>query len=892
MPEKIKNFYTSNPWTSRFIITVLVIVLLITGARIALSPAIIYATNSWLQKQGINSSIEDININIFDGTVSLINARGRKQDKNLFNIGLVDIRWQWAPLSEKIIQITGVTLDRLDIAIARYQDQLTISGINIPLQTTASNTKNTPADSADEDVRPWAADLGEVVFTRLNICYLQHLANKAESNKSTLYIDYCVTVDEMAWHGSIAYARDESLLQKNELPVSSTGSFQLKGLKVVDNRLGKYLLTSQSNTLNNVVISGLNNIHIDEIDMNRLSLLQRDDDKHRDAIRFTRLNISDIQLSNLDQLSLNNIRIDDPGLYIVKHSTTDWEYQQWLPQGNTAAENTSRTDHNKTETGEASAFSLAIKNTTLSNTDWCYQDNSTQLYYCLTFEQLNWQGAMDYNTVSSGPDSVAIKFDGDLALTKTLVQNHSINRALLRLSSLKLDGIKVNAIDDVALQKLSLSTLAALQRKDKADDNTLAFGELTVRDINYRGNGIKIDDIRLTQLQSQVSRNSDGSWEHDKWRLKDSTSDKTEAVSSKPAAADSASKPFAVSLNTLEVTTDKKIGLTDNSTSPPMNIGLQKLSFDLSKLYSDKPDNNSLFKLFAKTTRHGTIDLEGTIKPFAKKLSFNARGKLKGFDLRAATPATRKAIGHIIQSGQLDADLDLVAVDGILDSNISLSLYQFHIKALNKKDAEKLDKEFGMPLNKTLVLLRDKDGSIHLDIPITGDVNNPDFDPMDAIITATSKAATVTLITFYTPYGLAYAGGNILFDLATALSFDPIDFAPGSAELTEQNTGQLDKLATLLTEKPQIHLTLCGITGPQDTYSLYPELSKASKDEKPAVALSKEQQAKLKQIAKERQVNSKKYLVSKKGIAHDRLILCTPEHRTDEDTVSGVEIEI
>ncbi len=292
------------------------------------------------------------------------------------------------------------------------------------------------------------------------------------------------------------------------------------------------------------------------------------------------------------------------------------------------------------------------------------------------------------------------------------------------------------------------------------------------------------------------------------------------------------------------------------------------------------------------------MDIEGTIKPFAEKISFDANGKLKGLDLRAASPATKKAIGHTIQSGQMDADLTLLAVDGELDSNIALSLYHFNIKAASKKDAEKLDEKFGMPLNQTLVLLRDRDDSIHLDIPITGDVNNPNFQPMDAIIKATTKAATVTLITFYTPYGLIYAGGSVAFNLATALNFDPINFAPGSAEILNDGKEQLDGLTKLLVEKPQVHLTLCGVTNQQDVYALFPthkqkQETKAD-DEKnnTEIKLNDEQSSKLTQLAKDRQINAKNYLVDESGIEHDRLILCAPEHNTDEDAIAGVEIVI
>jgi hypothetical protein len=52
-----------------------------------------------------------------------------------------------------------------------------------------------------------------------------------------------------------------------------------------------------------------------------------------------------------------------------------------------------------------------------------------------------------------------------------------------------------------------------------------------------------------------------------------------------------------------------------------------------------------------------------------------------------------------------------------------------------------------------------------LEIPVTGDLRNPDFDPTDATTKATSSAITTDVLNFYTPFrlvtlvdGLARAG--------------------------------------------------------------------------------------------------------------------------------------
>ena len=59
-----------------------------------------------------------------------------------------------------------------------------------------------------------------------------------------------------------------------------------------------------------------------------------------------------------------------------------------------------------------------------------------------------------------------------------------------------------------------------------------------------------------------------------------------------------------------------------------------------------------------------------------------------------------------------------------------------------------------------------------------------------------------------------------------------------------------------------------------------------------SLRLSKEQVTGLNNLAHERQENSKNLLVEKYKIEHERLILCDPEHNTDDDAIAGVEINI
>ncbi|MCW8831012.1 MAG: hypothetical protein OQK32_05755, partial [Gammaproteobacteria bacterium] len=194
------------------------------------------------------------------------------------------------------------------------------------------------------------------------------------------------------------------------------------------------------------------------------------------------------------------------------------------------------------------------------------------------------------------------------------------------------------------------------------------------------------------------------------------------------------------------------------------------------------------------------------------------------------------------------------------------------------------------PLNSSLSLLRDRDNTIRLEIPVSGDIESPEFDPKDAIVQATSTAITAAVIQYYTPFGLVFAAES-LFDLATTLNFDPVLFDAGETVLNATDKEQLDRLAALMLERPGIHLTLCGISNRADKDRLFPVSDKAATSEqKQTIPLSKENIASLKQLAGLRSANTKNYLVNEKAVKAGRLIECSPEYR--EDKIAGVEISI
>ncbi len=882
--NQIKTLYNNNLWQGRLILATLITLLILVIVRVSLPYTIIYSAVYWLDQQGITAQIEDITIDINEGKFSIHGASGKKDDTRVFNIGKASIDWEWTPLSKKTIHVTDVTLEDFNLKAAQYQDAIEIAGIVIKEGETVEQQ---PTD--EDSPVAWGASLNQIDFHDLGFCFQQFDSPFEQTNKENNLLDYCADIAQLSWQGDFSLGSAGLPDQGPEDRLAVDGTLQIKLLKLFNNRLEGALINIGDTSFSDIKINGINDIKLESINLAELTLLQQSGhSKHRHAVELTKLDISGISFSKLDTLALESIELIKPVISMGKDKTGKYRYEQWLLQQAPAGKGPAKASNE--ETAASNAFNIRLGNIKIIDSEVCYEqqasDTSKQsqaLDYCLNLSSSEWDGNLAITT-PAGTKPLSLSIQGGLALSGFTTTNNLLNRDLLSFNNLEIDNIAVSSLDDLAFGKLDLDKLAALELTSTEDKYTATVAGIDVSAFSYRNNTLSLDKAAISDLGLEITQNSDGSLDFEQWKF--TTDDQ------KAAAQDTTSKPDAepvkIKIGEFSLDTTRLVEFADLSVTPNMLIGLKEIHFKIKELDSEQPRHGSPIELSAKTTRHGTITVSGVAMPFETKPSFDASGKIAGLDLRALSPKAEQAIGHIIKSGQLDADLKLVSEDGQLDSNIGLVLNHFNLKARSKKDAAALDETFGMPINQSLMLLKDKKGRIKLDIPITGDINNPEFDPTDAIIKATAKATTVTLITFYTPYGLAYAGGNVLFNIATAMNFDPVIFDAGSSQLTDAHMGQLGKLAELLTERPAVHLTLCGFTNLNDREKLFTEIIDREKVKPP----SADRLQKLHQLGSERQENVKNHLVSVGKISHDRLILCEPEHSDDADAIGGVEISI
>jgi outer membrane protein OmpA-like peptidoglycan-associated protein len=160
-------------------------------------------------------------------------------------------------------------------------------------------------------------------------------------------------------------------------------------------------------------------------------------------------------------------------------------------------------------------------------------------------------------------------------------------------------------------------------------------------------------------------------------------------------------------------------------------------------------------------------------------------------------------LGHRFTEGQLDNDFEIRIERNRLTMSNAL--------ALATVDAEEIPGKEGPPLATAVALLEDRDGNIKLDVPVEGDLTDPNFRVLGALNPIIMKAVAGTAALAIQPLGSVLLVGSLLADQALKVTFQPAPFDAGSTELNPAARQYLDQLATKLRDKPKLRVRVCGV---------------------------------------------------------------------------------
>ncbi|WP_092420818.1 DUF748 domain-containing protein [Pseudomonas sp. NFPP07] len=333
-----------------------------------------------------------------------------------------------------------------------------------------------------------------------------------------------------------------------------------------------------------------------------------------------------------------------------------------------------------------------------------------------------------------------------------------------------------------------LHTLDTLKTRD-----FVKWQQLVLEGLNYQhGDSLTINKVNLMQPYARFMINDDRTTNIDDLLIPQ-PADSAPKGAAKPAAKE---KPLGIHIGQIAIN-DGSANFADFSLTPNFATAVQQLNGQIGTIDSRqaKPAN---VDIKGKVDRYAPVTIKGSVNPFDPMAALDIATSFKRVELTNLTPYSGKFAGYRIRKGRLNLDLHYVITNGQLKAENKVVVEQLEL-------GEKVDSPdaVSLPLKLAVALLKDVDGKISIELPVTGDLNNPQFSVMPIVwqtlrnLIVKAAAAPFKLIG-----GLVAGGGSE--DLGS------VSFAPGSSDLSPESEAALVKLSNALKERPALRLEIEG----------------------------------------------------------------------------------
>ncbi|MGC9518906.1 MAG: DUF748 domain-containing protein [Desulfuromonadaceae bacterium] len=791
MPETAPEPVTQNSpphgkWRPRVLKSVRL--LLYTAAVILLILTLLPAglrlgAEHWLNKQpGIAAEIGNIDLNLFSATFVLEDLRIEYAGTPHARVERLAIGAKYLPLWHKQAFIDYVELDGVLLVLEQDKNEMIEPGAGLrigglPLPRTAAEKQNAEPQAEEETATPWGFGWNHIEIGDAEIVWRQ------PEWSADLVIEQAHFNDVASWlPDNISELRLQ--LRLNDAPVaisaqtrpfasrrSARGHVQVEGFD----------LSKLAHVLAPVGIHDLNGIFSCDLE-------------HEISLE----NLDDIRLQWNGDLELQGAELSTPELYVA-HAALYWNGTGAVSTATGDITRISVENHIEVPILDAQALASGM---------------------ALHQEGLSWDGDLE-STLEPGktPD---IHFNGDLKNTGMRVTDQNRGRLLASWDTFESNGVAFRDMH-LEIEQLSLANLVALRPSSAATDSEpplIRCDHLRLQDLSFDpGRGDKNADVALKALELEglgmkLIRYASGHMNIEQWSSSDvaaanatQDSEPSEAPEEIPSAeGESPASALSWRVGKIHIHGDSYVHFTDINAEPDVNIELNAIDLRVDELDSAAADTRNPIRLDARPGRFATLNAHGNISVLAPQPEGSMDLKLQGFQLYSIAPYIEEVIGARVETGELDFVGKASLEDNILMLESSTNLRSFTLGEMTAAQQERISANLGMPLSLALALLRDKNGDIHLDIPISGDLSSPDIAIGPVVRKALFGAVQETIKLALKPLGILSGAGKLL-GIGGELKLQPLEFAPGEKTLTAAETN-LKPLRELLGQRPHLRVIL------------------------------------------------------------------------------------
>ncbi|WP_417501384.1 DUF748 domain-containing protein [Marinobacter sp.] len=246
-----------------------------------------------------------------------------------------------------------------------------------------------------------------------------------------------------------------------------------------------------------------------------------------------------------------------------------------------------------------------------------------------------------------------------------------------------------------------------------------------------------------------------------------------------------------------------ELDYTDRTLEPAFTTSLDQLNGSVIGLSNVAPQQGKV-SLNGRIGGSASVEFDGTIGALGTDETSNLKLTMKDLSLPALSPYLGRYLGYGIDSGKLGLDLDYE----ITGSQINAS-NRVVMDRLGLGQSIASEEAINAPVKLGLALLRDGNGVIEVNLPISGDMASPEFNVgqvvMRTFVNLLAKAATSPFSMLGSIADLAGLSGEELGQMR---------FEPGTTKLAPGEAEKLTALAKALLDRPDLLLNIRGGVSP------------------------------------------------------------------------------
>jgi hypothetical protein len=259
-----------------------------------------------------------------------------------------------------------------------------------------------------------------------------------------------------------------------------------------------------------------------------------------------------------------------------------------------------------------------------------------------------------------------------------------------------------------------------------------------------------------------------------------------------PAQPAPAPAPATMPISVKKVVVESgQVNFTDLSVTPNFSTGIQALGGTISGI-SSKAASRAKVDLHGSVDQYSPVAVTGEFNVLGPKLYTDIAMSFRNMELTVFNPYSGKFAGYNISKGKLTTELHYKVDGRKLDAQHHIVIEQLEFgEKTASKDAVSL------PVKLAVSLLKDRNGVIDLNLPVTGSLDDPQFRLAPIIwkvfVNILEKAVTAPFALLGSLFG---GGPDIQF----------IDFQPGVSTMDPAALDKARAVGKALTERPQLKI--------------------------------------------------------------------------------------